>query len=106
MIGGVVSHDRTVEKLGDGMGDVYKAEDTGLDRFVDLKSLPENVREIAPRVLSAPCHPARESSREQCKWLGGVEGPPCSFFLGCLRVRRCRELSRWLGNVGGSTAKP
>jgi len=100
MIGQTISHYRILEKLGEGgMGVVYKAQDTRLDRFVAIKFLPSTSPENKARFLqeakatAALSHPnilsvydVGESDGSMFLVLELIDGAPLSAYIAGLKT--------------------
>ncbi len=68
MVGTTISHYKVLEKIGQGgMGTVYRAQDTTLDREVAIKVLPEQFtkdpQRLARKVAEYTELPIQDSAR-------------------------------------------
>jgi serine/threonine protein kinase/Flp pilus assembly protein TadD len=84
MIDKTISHYKVLEKIGEGgMGVVYKALDTQLDRLVALKFLPPHISDI-PEEKARFLHEARSASalnQPNITTIHGIEETPEGTFI-------------------------
>ena len=82
MIGTTLSHYKVLEKIGQGgMGEVYRAEDTNLDREVAIKFLPDFLQ-ADPTAKKRFLRVAASSSNLRC-------GNPRRRWYECGRSDKC-----------------
>jgi len=75
MIGKTLSHYKVLEKIGQGgMGTVYRAQDTTLDREVAIKVLPEQFTKDPQRLARFERKPL---AILKCSLAPSFAAPPC-----------------------------
>ncbi len=98
MIGKILSHYKVIEKIGQGgMGEVYRAEDTTLEREVAIKMLPEQFTQDPQEDDHE-----RRSSETMRAWDTGC-GKPLEWGVDAV-TQECADLTvpKWIDRLGGA----
>src|SRR5258707_6543069 len=104
LIGQTIAHYLIIEKLGsDGMGVVYKAEDTELGRFVAMKFLPENLAQD-PQALERFRREARAASALNHTAARACPGRPHNAVAWALQENHNRPLRERIAERRGVAA--
>ena len=83
MIGSIISHYQILEKIGEGgMGQVFKAQDTKLDRLVALKFLPSSsVDDVGKIRFYREAHTAASLNHPNIAYVFNIEEDETQLFI-------------------------